>query len=298
MSAIADDRRLVLDNLKKHFGSPRKTLVTSVSQYTSKQKGEVTNDARVTVLIGDDDSFASISELGQFKQSSVNQSFQSSAFVQNPKYSFQLHAKPQTGKWVLDQTTMKADGKSDLPITFDQIYSAHDFSIDIDGSPIHKLLEGISYSDSMYEEVNGSKCIRLSTAINASNKTAEITMFFDIASNRIMRFVKNVRGNTSIFTQADYSYSSDQNDPIKKYNVARTTKFILSDKSTYELFDSYDFVISPGIDEARLRLTAFDLPEPEGVVWEKPTPYYIYLLSGAAILTLVAIISRWLLSRR
>lgn len=53
-----------------------------------------------------------------------------------------------------------------------------------------------------------------------------------------------------------------------------------------------------GVAEDHFRLSHYGLPEPEGIVWKKPIPLYVWLLSGAAGLGLIALICRWLLRRR
>jgi hypothetical protein len=52
------------------------------------------------------------------------------------------------------------------------------------------------------------------------------------------------------------------------------------------------------VPESEFRLTAFGLPEPVGVVWEKKTPVYVWLLVAAGVLGLLALLFRWLAHRR
>jgi hypothetical protein len=44
-------------------------------------------------------------------------------------------------------------------------------------------------------------------------------------------------------------------------------------------------------------LSAFGLPEPVGVVWEKRTPVYVWLLVAAGVLLTLAVFLRWLARR-
>jgi hypothetical protein len=51
-------------------------------------------------------------------------------------------------------------------------------------------------------------------------------------------------------------------------------------------------------DEAEFTLSAFGLPEPPGVKWEKPTPRYVWFLAAAMVLGILAAGLRYLASRR
>ncbi len=48
---------------------------------------------------------------------------------------------------------------------------------------------------------------------------------------------------------------------------------------------------------ADYRLSAYNLPEPEGVVWDKPTPTYVWLLAAAGVLGLLSVMFAWLKRR-
>jgi hypothetical protein len=50
--------------------------------------------------------------------------------------------------------------------------------------------------------------------------------------------------------------------------------------------------------DAEFTLSAFGLPEPVGVVWEKKTPVYVWLLLAAGVLGLLAVVLAWLAKRR
>jgi hypothetical protein len=48
---------------------------------------------------------------------------------------------------------------------------------------------------------------------------------------------------------------------------------------------------------AEYTFTHYQLPEPEGVVWSRPIPTYIWLLCGAATFAIVAIFLSYLQRR-
>ncbi|MCX7700567.1 MAG: hypothetical protein N2039_06785 [Gemmataceae bacterium] len=52
------------------------------------------------------------------------------------------------------------------------------------------------------------------------------------------------------------------------------------------------------IDEAQSRLSYYGLPEPADVIWEKPTPMYVWLLLAAAVCAVLAFTLRWWVKRR
>jgi len=62
---------------------------------------------------------------------------------------------------------------------------------------------------------------------------------------------------------------------------------------------AYEFQVDPSIDppEREFSLSAFGLPEPVGVVWEKRTPVYVWLLVAAGVLLTLGIFFRWLARR-
>jgi hypothetical protein len=62
--------------------------------------------------------------------------------------------------------------------------------------------------------------------------------------------------------------------------------------------DILEFTPVTAWDESKFRLSAFGLPEPAGVVWPRPTPRYLWFLSAAIGLAVLAIGFRWLSRRR
>lgn len=59
-----------------------------------------------------------------------------------------------------------------------------------------------------------------------------------------------------------------------------------------------EYVPLPAVDEAEFRLSAFGLPEPAGVVWEKRTPRYLWFLAAAGAFAVLAVGFRYLARRR
>ncbi len=69
-----------------------------------------------------------------------------------------------------------------------------------------------------------------------------------------------------------------------EYSVVTSLGYKRRDVSTY----SYPDVRKTGeLDEEKFRLTAYGLPEPEGIVWEKPRRWLPYWLAGAGALIIL-----------
>ncbi len=62
--------------------------------------------------------------------------------------------------------------------------------------------------------------------------------------------------------------------------------------------DMLEFRRAPDLSEKEFRLSAFGLPEPMGVRWEKPTPRYIWFVLGSAAFGVLAVVFRYLARRR
>ena len=93
--------------------------------------------------------------------------------------------------------------------------------------------------------------------------------------------------------------SVEHNVPIPKERVV-TASVKKNDGSSASLFirTSYDMERCETISESEFTLSAFGLPEPPGVVWEKPTPRYIWFLVAAMVFVAIAVGFRYLARRR
>ena len=61
---------------------------------------------------------------------------------------------------------------------------------------------------------------------------------------------------------------------------------------------TYVATVDPKVPESEFTLSFYGFPEPEGIVWKKPTPNYVWILAGAAGLMLFSLICGWLIRRR
>lgn len=76
-------------------------------------------------------------------------------------------------------------------------------------------------------------------------------------------------------------YDSNTNTALG-IHMMRSTRYDLSS----QFYPKGDFTLS-----------AFGLPEPEGVVWDKPTPTYVWLLLAAGVLGLISFVFAWMKRR-
>jgi hypothetical protein len=81
--------------------------------------------------------------------------------------------------------------------------------------------------------------------------------------------------------------------PVRHYH---TSSFSDGGKSRMEY--TYDWSVPAGsLPESEFTLSHYGLPEPVGVVWEKRTPVYVWLLVAAGVLLTLGIFFRWLARR-
>jgi hypothetical protein len=76
-----------------------------------------------------------------------------------------------------------------------------------------------------------------------------------------------------------------------------TVRGVGNEKRRYELQYDYEYEVNDSVPDSEFTLSAFGLPEPVGVVWERRTPVYVWLLVAAGVLLTLGIFFRWLARR-
>lgn len=89
--------------------------------------------------------------------------------------------------------------------------------------------------------------------------------------------------------------TADDGLPLTSRDQIAVTSSVPGATGREEVID-YTFTKQPA-DSTEFRLTAYGLPEPQGVMWEKPTPYYVWILLAATGCALLAVLFRRLLRR-
>ena len=130
-----------------------------------------------------------------------------------------------------------------------------------------------------------------------------------ISNENIYYFVdsrKSKKLARSVIWHIDYQISSlMENYPIvdsmtikmsgKRIDLARSG---MESSINYEIRRWYKCEINRHVPDSEFTLSAFGLPEPVGVEWERRTPVYVWLLLAAGVLGLLALVLRWLAHRR
>jgi hypothetical protein len=81
-------------------------------------------------------------------------------------------------------------------------------------------------------------------------------------------------------------------------NYNYTTEIWSDDKLTYSMkYDGDSDTVFGDPESHFFRLSYFGLPEPEGVVWEKPTPMWVWLIVAGSVLAILAMGFRFLQKR-
>jgi hypothetical protein len=88
--------------------------------------------------------------------------------------------------------------------------------------------------------------------------------------------------------------------PLVKSSTTRSTSYYEKTKRTTEgtLLREYEWDVNDRLPNADFTLSAFGLPEPPGVKWEKPTPVYVWILAAAGASGALAFGAYYLARRR
>lgn len=92
------------------------------------------------------------------------------------------------------------------------------------------------------------------------------------------------------------SFISDSRYPFVQKSEMK--EVIRSGKEAEERIIDHEIHFGDDVKEMEFTLSAFGLPEPVGVVWEKSTPRYIWFLVAAGILAVLAVGFRYLVRRQ
>jgi hypothetical protein len=107
-------------------------------------------------------------------------------------------------------------------------------------------------------------------------------------------------------TNGNYSMMYSHQYDVDELNrlISATHEFIekrnnKETRSIREILHGYNYDNAENIDnELRYTVSHYGLPEPEGIVWEKPTPWWIYLIAGAIALFVTGIALAWFARRK
>lgn len=113
-------------------------------------------------------------------------------------------------------------------------------------------------------------------------------------------YVKMLKGKPFLkFQQSvDYQISDHPSGfPLIKHESRHAQGYSGKEKVESTNKIDYEWEINDHVPDSEFTLTAFGLPEPVGVTWEKPTPWYLWFLAAAGGCFVLTVLFRYL-SRR
>jgi len=121
----------------------------------------------------------------------------------------------------------------------------------------------------------------------------------DPAANYVIRRGRSSEKGIRIECVMTFERHFGPNGPDGRVNLERLVYEVVDlpgSRRNTEITYSYPDVRKTGeLDEEKFRLTAYGLPEPEGIVWEKPRRWLPYWLAGAGLM--VILLTTWFLRK-
>ncbi len=217
----------------------------------------------------------------------------------NSKYSF--IAKDQGSGWVLSSFDDSPERSEKIRDTAKKLgFNYLDLAFTVGGHTFPEAFDApgfkmIKYSENANNQPGTSELVF--TIPMTANPTKDLKIGFDSAKVyfdtnnkcRISRFDGTLPAKMQNCTVGGLISYRTQDGFIDKYQ--QTARF--GDRYQTTVVISTDSIELRDVPEKEFSLSAYGLPEPEGVVWEKPaTPLYVWLLSAAAILAVLAVAFR------
>ena len=214
------------------------------------------------------------------------------AICTNSKYGFEITDRLGTNSWRLDQTSFANDEA--FKILYSNWLVIFNPATMIDNPNYNNLSTFISDPDTSFErtERKGSLFkVHYSTKQKLLNGKAEPRNgTFEMDTEHDWRVVAHTfqRTKNNFISSTSLTYQSGGSGHLVE-KIETNTKGFNGETHTVIAFDQYGKCESP---VSEFRLTHFGLPEPQGVVWEKPTPRYIYWMIAVIFCVVTAIICR------
>lgn len=235
----------------------------------------------------------------------------SEVLAENPRYSFRLRSG-RGGEWVLTELNMAdradTDPARELRTRLDAWRTSADGAIRI-GSNAKLLTEVLSAPGTRITAVTpksnaGAELVevRFETRQASERDIAGGTLLLDPARNwlpvQATAFIREKQVSGSHTT--DYEYGPgpafQPRRGVQKHEYTLTGE---AEPMRYTRTWEGEFQIPARLPDSReFTLSAFGLPEPVGVTWERPTPRYVWFLTAAAGCGLLGFALRWLGRRR
>jgi len=223
----------------------------------------------------------------------------------NSRYSF--IAKDQGSGWVLSSFDDSPERSQKIRDTAKKLgFNYLDLAFTVGGHTFPEVFDGpgykmISYSANANNQAGTSEltfAIPMSATPAKDLKTGfeSAKVYFDINHKwRISRYDYTLPAKWQSGTAVCSVQYRTQDGLLER--IEQTSRF--GDRYQVTVVISTDSVELRDVSEKEFSLSAYGLPEPEGVVWAKPaTPLYLWLLLAAAILGVLAVALRIMYRRR
>lgn len=232
------------------------------------------------------------------------QTFKPIITCRNPQYSFAV-GQNGPGEYVLSHLTVNSDKQRPLSETCAPYadYWSRVTYLDMAKDPGVRFLE---FGDCRYQGMDAKRLVIRRPATNVvtgESIKVIVTIYFSpeldwacVGFGSDQDPPVSPRG----YSERRYSYARADNGFLAlareerwRKTAAGTKQLALEEVITYSEFRPID---AP--PETDFRLSAFGLPEPVGVVWERATPHYVWILFGAGVFALLALLFRYLARRK
>jgi hypothetical protein len=215
-------------------------------------------------------------------------------FIKNDKYFSVLSKNAKLGGWVLESTTMSDQEPEGLykkiKDKLSQQMPSEMYKIGDDA--MWDLVSKSSKTSTDFDD--NEKCILVKLSVlPASDKefsgTYQIYLHRKDLSFAISKVVSDLKFSDLRFeSETTFIYKnnllSQKNTKVSESQGGKLIKSIVR-------ADDYAYIDTNDIED--YTLSAFGLPEPEGVVWEKPTPVWVWLVVAAGVLAAMAVLFRY-----
>ena len=217
--------------------------------------------------------------------------------VANEKYFFAA-VEGKNGGWTLDVYGLLSDDQISKPLRrLDGIASNLDAHYSIGEIPLYENLDAFRVTAETEDvlTLNSTRDLESQASVNKV-RMYDICMHLDkknryrLLDVKCQQHVNQSSGNLSAFYKTDRSAGDSEHITITTTATYDTGPSEIVIESTVQ----YKFQFLAGLKDTDFRLTAYGFAEPSGVVWQKPTPVYLWLLAGAGGFALLALLLAYL----
>ena len=224
----------------------------------------------------------------------------------NPKYCFSLVMKTESNSaWLMDQCLPSDDGSglSSARIPLRTMVSRNILQgISIGTKKLSDLVHYPHYKLLSMSKISHNTLEAYKLVFDCHHAASELPYYFVQSGTVILIPSKNwviasseyIMKDSVATSRCSETYSYNQDLTPKKIDV-----FVESTLGAkYSSIFDYNLSAAANVSDSDFTLTAFGLPEPVGVTWEKPTPRYLFFLAAAAGFAVLVVLFRWLARRR